>query len=97
MGDKSRKRRPGRDGNKREPKTKRPRLLFVRRGEFWVSIDTHTGRIECPAHCLLSDRERNAVTVEVIDALAKYGLSPADPMDVRDAMFGRVASAAAVV
>jgi hypothetical protein len=93
MGDKSGKRRPGRDGHKRETKTKRPRVLVVRRGEFWVSIDTHTGQLVCPAHCLLDDRDKNRVTAEVIAVLTKYGTPPSDPMDVRDAMFGRLVAA----
>lgn len=88
MGDKSGKKRPGRDGHGREPRSKRPRVLFVRRGEFWVSIDLKTGDLQCPAHCLLTPKERDKVTGDVIDTLTKYGLPPSDPLTVRDAMFG---------
>lgn len=84
MGDK-RKRRPGREGVKNQRK---PRKIVITHGEFWVSIDTHTGDLECKADHGLDRSERNAVTAAVVDELTKYGFPPNDPVDVWAAMFG---------
>jgi hypothetical protein len=85
MGDKRRKRRPGREADK---PTGKPRVFVVRRGAFWVSIDTRTGTLECPGVDGLTRDERDAVTAEVVETLTKYGLPPRCPLEVRDALFG---------
>ena len=85
MGDKSNKRRPGREAERLTPP---PRVLVVRVGDFWVSVDTRTGMIECPHDDGLSIQERNLVTSKVIDVLTSAGLPPLDKLQVRDALFG---------
>jgi hypothetical protein len=85
MGDKRRKRRPGREGPKNERK---PRKLVITHGSFWVSVDTHTGDLECKADHDLGTAERDAVTAAVVDELTKYGFPPGCPLEVRDALFG---------
>ena len=85
MGDKSNKRRPGREA---ERLTTPPRVLVVRVGDFWVSVDTRTGMIECPMRDELTPPERNLVTSKVIETLTSAGLPPLDKLQVRDAIFG---------
>ncbi len=91
MGDKSRKKRPGRDSAQRDVPPKSPWIhIDCRCGEFraWVSRDTgemyalgdfwHLGR-----------RERDEITVLVIEALRAGGFVPHDPLDVRDFLYHR--------
>jgi hypothetical protein len=86
MGDKSNKKRPGREA----PKSAPPRFLGVssRNGLFAVLVDTHTGDLAATGdHTGLRRPERDRITREVIDLLVKFGWVPKDPLEVRDFLF----------
>lgn len=62
-------------------------VMVVTAGDFIARVDLADGTIRRKAAFTLSGQQRDTITGVVLDSLAKRGLEPADPLDVRDALF----------
>lgn len=78
----------GSRGRERWRKRSQPRTDIYRSGEFWVSVDTHTGEVFPGGVKPTDTAEKNRVVADVLALLSKYGLAPDDPLHVWDSLFG---------
>lgn len=102
MGDKRDKKRPGRGSPRhRKPAVEVLHLshgvrvqidpaagvVVIVAADYVAQIDLMSGEIERKAEFNLSKSQRDLITSVALDTLAKRGLAPADPLDLRDALF----------
>jgi len=85
MGDKSRKKRPGRESDRQQ----HPRWLRVDGPHgFFCWVDSESGDMHAVGDGDGIDKEeRNRITAEVLELLTAHGFRPRDPLAVRDFLF----------
>lgn len=86
MGDKSRKRRPGREAWRDRDK---PRWVRVDGpAGFYCWVDTVSGEIKCWCEGSLVPRDkRDRITAAVIQILGDHDMVVVDPLQIRDFLF----------
>ncbi|MCU0704991.1 MAG: hypothetical protein MUF18_13525 [Fimbriiglobus sp.] len=62
--------------------------LTLTLGGFHVGIDVRTGELSSRGGEQVPHIERNGITASVYSLMARYGMAPSDPLELRDRLFG---------